>query len=95
MLKLIKLKKIKQKLVSADDKSAIEAAIASLKEVKDKESATAEEIKAAIDEVMNKFHKVSEQMYQQAQAAQQAQGGEQAGQNQSNDDVVDADYTEL
>ena len=81
--------------VSADDKSAIEAAIASLKEVKDKESATAEEIKAAIDEVMNKFHKVSEQMYQQAQAAQQAQGGEQAGQNQSNDDVVDADYTEL
>ena len=44
---------------------------------------------------MNKFHKVSEQMYQQAQAAQQAQGGEQAGQNQSNDDVVDADYTEL
>ena len=84
--------------VSADDKSAIEAAIASLKEVKDKESATAEEIKAAIDEVMNKFHKVSEQMYQQAQAAQQAQGaqgGEQAGQSQSNDDVVDADYTEL
>ena len=84
--------------VSADDKSAIEAAIASLKEVKDKESATAEEIKAAIDEVMNKFHKVSEQMYQQAQAAGQAQGaqgGEQAGQSQSNDDVVDADYTEL
>ena len=84
--------------VSADDKSAIEAAIASLKEVKDKESATAEEIKAAIDEVMNKFYKVSEQMYQQAQATQQAQGaqdGEQAEQNQSNDDVVDADYTEL
>ena len=84
--------------VNADDKSAIEAAVASLKEVKDKESATAEEIKSAIDEVMNKFHKISEQMYQQAQAeqaAQGAQGGEQAEQNQSNDDVVDADYTEL
>ena len=84
--------------VNADDKSAIEAAVASLKEVKDKESATAEEIKSAIDEVMNKFHKISEQMYQQAQAeqaAQGAQGSEQAGQNQSNDDVVDADYTEL
>ena len=72
--------------VNADDKSAIEAALASLKEVKDKEAATAEEIKAAIDEVMNKFHKVSEQMYQQAQAEQAAQGGEQATENQSNDD---------
>ena len=84
--------------VNADDKSAIEAALASLKEVKDKEAATAEEIKAAIDEVMNKFHKVSEQMYQQAQAeqaAQGAQGGEQASENQSNDDVVDADFKEV
>ena len=81
--------------VNADDKSAIEAALASLKEVKDKEAATAEEIKAAIDEVMNKFHKISEQMYQQAQAEQAAQGGEQAQQNQSNDDVVDADFKEV
>ena len=81
--------------VNADDKSAIEAAVASLKEVKDKESATAEEIKSAIDEVMNKFHKISEQMYQQAQAEQAAQGGEQADQNQSNDDVVDADFNEV
>ena len=84
--------------VNADDKSQIEAAITSLKEVKDKESASAEEIKAAIDEVMNKFHKVSEQMYQQAQAeqaAQGAQGGEQASENQSNDDVVDADFKEV
>ena len=81
--------------VNADDKSAIEAAVASLKEVKDKESATAEEIKKAMDEVMNKFHKISEQMYQQAQAEQAAQGGEQADQNQSNDDVVDADFKEV
>ena len=81
--------------VNADDKSAIEAAVASLKEVKDKESATAEEIKSAIDEVMNKFHKIFEQMYQQAQAEQAAQGGEQADQNQSNDDVVDADFKEV
>jgi len=81
--------------VSSDDKSAIETAIASLKEVKDKEASTAEEIKAAIDEVMNKFHKVSEQMYQQAQAEQGAQGGEQAQENQSNDDVVDADFKEV
>ena len=44
---------------------------------------------------MNKFHKISEQMYQQAQAEQAAQGGEQADQNQSNDDVVDADFKEV
>ena len=81
--------------VNADDKSAIEAALASLKEVKDKEAATAEEIKAAIDEVMNKFHKISEQMYQQAQAEQAAQGGEQSTGNQSNEDVVDADFKEV
>ena len=82
--------------VSADDKSAIEAAIASLKEIKDKEAATAEEIKAAIDEVMNKFHKVSEQMYQQAQSEAGAEGAQGAEQQQSTqDDVVDADYTEL
>ena len=81
--------------VSADDKSAIETALASLKEVKDKEAATAEEIKAAIDEVMNKFHKISEQMYQQAQAEQAAQGGEQSTGNQSNGDVVDADFKEV
>lgn len=88
--------------VSADDKSAIEGALANLKSVKDKQDATSEEIKNAIDEVMNKFHKISEQMYQQAQAQQQAQGGaEDAGYDQgasqgSNDDnVVDADFTEV
>ena len=80
--------------VSADDKSQIESAIANLKEVKEKESATAEEIKTAMDEVMNKFHKISEQMYQQAQAEQQANAGqEQAG--PQDDNIVDADFTEV
>ena len=87
--------------VNADDKSQIEAAITSLKEVKDKESASAEEIKAAIDEVMNKFHKISEQMYQQAQAAQGAESAQDAGYDQGanagngDDNVVDADFTEV
>ncbi|WP_042275623.1 molecular chaperone DnaK [[Clostridium] dakarense] len=80
--------------VNADDKSAIEAAIAELKTVKEKEDSTAEEIKKAMDEVMNKFHKVSEQMYQQAQAEQQAPGQEQSGSAQD-DNVVDADFTEV
>ena len=80
--------------VSADDKSQIESAISKLKEVKDKESSTAEEIKSAMDEVMNKFHKISEQMYQQAQAEQQANTGqEQAG--PQGDNIVDADFTEV
>lgn len=90
--------------VSAEDKSAIESALENLKAVKDKESSTAEELKAAIDEVMNKFHKVSEQMYQQAQAAQQAQGAagaqdagydQGASQGNGDDNVVDADFTEV
>ena len=72
--------------VSADDKSQIESAIAELKAVKEKESATSEEIKKAMDE--------SEQMYQQAQAEQQANAGqEQAG--PQDDNIVDADFTEV
>ena len=59
--------------VSAEDKSAIESALENLKAVKDKESATAEELKTAMDEVMNKFHKISEQMYQQAQSSTKVQ----------------------
>ncbi|CEI72096.1 MULTISPECIES: molecular chaperone DnaK [Romboutsia] len=80
--------------VSAEDKSAIEAAIAELKAVKDKEESTGEEIRKAMDEVMNKFHKVSEMMYQQAQAEAGAQGGE-TGQGAQDDNVVDADFTEV
>ena len=80
--------------VSADDKSQIEAAIAELKAVKDKEESTGEEIRKAMDEVMNKFHKISEQMYQQAQAEQaSAQDQPQGGAN--DDNVVDADFTEV
>ncbi|MDK2562791.1 molecular chaperone DnaK [Romboutsia sedimentorum] len=80
--------------VNAEDKSAIEAAIVELKAVKEKEEATAEEIKAAMDEVMNKFHKVSEQMYQQAQADAQANGGAEQ-EAPTDDNVVDADFTEV
>ena len=87
--------------VSAEDKSAIESALENLKSIKDKESSTAEELKTAMDEVMNKFHKISEQMYQQAQAAQGAEGAQDAGYDQGanagngDDNVVDADFTEV
>ena len=87
--------------VSAEDKSAIESALENLKSIKDKESSTAEELKTAMDEVMNKFHKISEQMYQQAQAAQGAESAQDAGYDQGanagngDDNVVDADFTEV
>ncbi|MEG2788966.1 MAG: molecular chaperone DnaK [Romboutsia sp.] len=80
--------------VNADDKSAVETAIDELKSIKEKEEATAEEIKKAMDDLMSKFHKISEQMYQQAQAEQQAQGDAQ-DQSTNDDNVVDADFTEV
>ena len=82
-------------------RQAIESALENLKSVKDKESSTAEELKTAMDEVMNKFHKISEQMYQQAQAAQGAESAQDAGYDQGanagngDDNVVDADFTEV
>lgn len=89
------LKEVEDK-ISADDKAEIEKAIENVKSVKDKEDASAEEIKNAIDELMQKFQKVSEVMYQQAQQAQQQAGAEQAGGSSSNDDnVYDADFKEV
>ena len=75
------------------DKANVEAAIADLKAVKDREDATAEEIRKAMDEVMNRFQKISEQMYQAAAQEQQAQGG--AQEEPQDDNVVDADFTEV
>ena len=91
------LKEVEDK-ISADDKSAIEKAIENVKSVKDKEDATAEEIRNAIDELMQKFQKVSEIMYQQAQQeAQQQAGAEQAneGASSNGDNVYDADFKEV
>ena len=90
------LKEVEDK-ISADDKSAIEKAIENVKSVKDKEDATAEEIRNAIDELMQKFQKVSEVMYQQAQQeAQQQAGSEETGKTASNDEnVYDADFKEV
>ena len=91
------LKEVEDK-ISADDKDAIEKAIENVKSVKDKEDATAEEIRNAIDELMQKFQKVSEVMYQQAQQeAQQQAGAEQAngGASSNGDNVYDADFKEV
>ncbi|HBF7898202.1 molecular chaperone DnaK [Clostridioides difficile] len=83
--------------ISSGEKEDIEKAIADLKAVKDNQDATAEELKKATDEVMTKFQKVSQEMYQKAAQEQQAaQGAEQAQDNGSKDDnVVDADFKEV
>ncbi|CEH33172.1 molecular chaperone DnaK [Romboutsia lituseburensis] len=81
--------------VDAAAKSEVEAEIAKLKELKAKEDVTAEELNKAMEELNNKFHKIAEQMYQQAQTAQgEAQGANDQSQAQD-DNVVDADFTEV
>lgn len=83
--------------IAADEKADIEASIAKVREVKDKEDASVEEINAAVEELMGKFQNVSQDLYAKAQAAQQAQqGGQEEAQDQPKDDnVVDADFTEV
>ena len=80
--------------IDASEKSDIESAINDLKAVKDKEDATAEEIKKALDNLMQKFHAISQKMYQQAQPEGNFEGAQES-QSNKNDDIVDADFTEV
>jgi molecular chaperone DnaK len=80
--------------VDASAKEEIEKAIADVKGVL--ESSDAEEIKAKTDALQAAFHKVSEQIYQQA-AAQQAPSGDGAGANgagEAEEEVVDAEVVD-
>ena len=83
--------------ISDQEKTDIEASIAKVREVKDNENSSVEEINAAVEELMGKFQKVSQDLYAKAQAAQQAQSaGQEEGPSQPKDDnVVDADFTEV
>jgi len=78
--------------VSAEDKQAIEGAIAALRTSLEGEDA--EDIKAKTQTLAEASMKLGQAMYEAAQAAEDAgtAGGEQAS---SNDDVVDADYEEI
>ena len=80
--------------IDASEKSDIESAINELKAVKDKEDATAEEIKKSLDNLMQKFHSISQKMYQQAQPEGNFEGAQES-QSNNNDDIVDADFTEV
>lgn len=84
---------------SADDKSALETKSAALKEALKGEDLDA--IKAAQDDLQNKFYEVSQKLYQAAQAAQGAQGAQgapgadQGAQGGADQGYTDADYTEV
>ncbi|PQA74270.1 molecular chaperone DnaK [Brucella oryzae] len=80
--------------VSADDKKAIEDALASLKTAL--EGDDAEDIKAKTQALAEASMKLGQAMYEAAQAAETGAAG--AGEEEaaaSNDDVVDADYEEI
>lgn len=82
--------------VTDDEKKKINEAVEKAK--KSLESENIDEIKQAQEEVQKASHKLSEEMYKQAQSQQQQAGGPQGGPEQAGgekkgeEDVVDADY---
>ena len=87
--------------VDAAVKSDVEGKIAALRKAMEGDDAAA--IKAATEELAKASHKLAEQLYQQQApngGAQQQPGaganpGAGAAQGNNNDDVVDADFTEV
>ncbi len=81
---------------SADDKSALETKVATLKDALKGDNL--DSIKTAQEDLQNKFYEVSQKMYQAAQAAgaDPTQQGANPGQDQNGGaDYTDADYTEV
>jgi len=77
---------------AAADKSAVEAAIESLKAALAGEDVEA--IKARTDELVQLSMKLGQAMYEASQAAGGAEGGPDAG-DEKKDDVIDADFREV
>lgn len=75
-----------------EDKKNIEAAVEELKKVKDSDKK--EEIEAAIEKLSQVAHKFAEELYKEAQAAQSAQAGGQAGADKKDDDVAEAEVVD-
>jgi molecular chaperone DnaK len=76
--------------VSDDEKKKINEAVEKAKKTLTSENV--EEIKKAQEELQKASYKLSEEMYKQAQAKQQAGGEETGGKKKKEEDVVDADY---
>ncbi len=76
-----------------EEKDAVNTALGELKNIVANENSTEEELRKGIDEVMSKFHTISQKMYEAAQAAQ-AQNADSGDAGASSDDVVDAEIVE-
>ncbi|GFH63007.1 MAG: chaperone protein DnaK [Candidatus Desulfovibrio kirbyi] len=79
-------------------KSDIESKIAALRKVMENDDTDA--VKAATEELAKASHKLAEQLYQQqaqnaSAAAQDAENAQKSGSPTNDDDVVDADFTEV
>ena len=84
--------------ITEDEKKGIQDEVDKLKELLKAQPIDTEAVKKQTEEVQQKFYKVSEKLYAAAQAAQQAQqqNGSAASDNDKKDDnVVDADYTDV
>jgi len=80
--------------VSEEDKSAIESALAALKQALEGEDL--EDIQAKTQALAEASMKLGEAMYKDAQAAEEAgEGAEDDGEPKPVDDVVDADFEEV
>ncbi len=81
--------------ISESDKSAIQPKIDALKEALKGDNV--DDIKAKKDELTQAFYKISEEIYKQAAAAGQAQGGDpnQGAGNKGDDGYYEADYTDV
>ncbi len=84
--------------VEAADKEAIETAIADTKALLEKEDATADELTEKTNELAQAAMKLGEMAYRKAQEEAAANGeadAEDGAEAKSEDDVVDADFTEV
>ena len=84
------------------EKTAVEGAIEDLKKTKDDANSTTEQIREKIDALMKAFEPISQKIYEQAQQAGQAAQGQtqqgaapNQGTQNSEDNVVDADFTDV
>ncbi|MDO4710475.1 MAG: molecular chaperone DnaK [Peptostreptococcaceae bacterium] len=74
-----------------EEKDSVKTALEDLKAVVANENSSEEDLRKGMDEVMNKFHSISQKMYEAAQA-QQAEGA--SNNEPKSDDVVDAEIVE-
>ena len=79
--------------ISEDEKASIQTEVDKLKEMLKTDTIDVEAVKAQTESVQKAFYAVSEKLYAQAQQAQQADPN--AQQAQPDDNVVDAEYTEV